>query len=440
MKSSAYIIADRAYIVTEWLLRSAFICFLLQALTGALLTLHYEPSLRPAMTESGKPIIMLETAKAFRHKPTQTLYNAHELLFAEYDTAAKAPFYMPDTLRFLSRILAHSPPDSPILPNAAYYSVEQGIMRSADFGVLVRGVHGAAANLTIIILTLWLSISLLTGTYSQMHRYHWAGGIVLFTLMFGTSIFGYILPMTLRSLAALNILLATLESTPLVGKWLAGIVRGAAPISSPTLVRIYALHVLFIPTVLAASWYALRTTLIRRGQTTNKEAISKEATNKEWARTVLLSIGIVWVSVMTACCITTPPSLDMMNLPADFTAVIAAPQNAQPEWYALGIATLLRVLPAWSVVVGLVMWLCCTVLLPLAEKWSARVEQILRGLLSASLLGLCVLTLWGLQWHPLPTLTLSEENLEIVIVISIVTAILGGAVVGRLRQAEEHSS
>jgi quinol-cytochrome oxidoreductase complex cytochrome b subunit len=430
MKPSAYIIADRAYIVTQWLLRSAFICFLLQALTGALLTMHYEPSLRPAMTESGKPIIMLETTKAFRHKPTQTRYNAHEVLFAEYDTAAKAPFYAPDTLRFLTRILTHSQPNTAILPNAAYYSVEQGIMRSADFGALVRGVHAAAANLTVIMLTLWLGISLLAGTYSQMHRYHWAGGIVLFTLTFGTSILGYILPMNLRSLAALNILLSTLESAPLLGKWLANIVRGASSLSSPTLVRVYALHVLFIPAVLAASWYALRTTIIRHGQTITH----KEATNKKWIRTVLLGIGIVWVSMMMACCITTPPNLDIMNLPADFTAVIASPQQAQPEWYALGIAALLRVIPAWSVMTGLVVWISLAIALPFVTHFSASLAMIVRGTCGVALLGLCALTLCELQWYTFPTVIVTEEHLELVIVISILSGLLGGVLATRLRQ------
>jgi quinol-cytochrome oxidoreductase complex cytochrome b subunit len=431
MKSSAYIIADRAYIVTGWLLRSAFICFLLQALTGALLTLHYEPSLRPAMTESGKPIIMLETTKALRHKPTQTRYNPHELLFAEYDTAAKAPFYAPDTLRFLTRILAYSQSNTPILPNAAYYSVEQGIMRSADFGALVRGVHAAAANLAVIILTLWLGISLLAGTYSQMPYYHWAAGIVLFTLTLGTSVLGYILPMNLRSLAALNILLATLESTPLVGKWLAGILRGASSLSSPTLVRVYALHVLFIPAVLAGLWYALRTTLIWRGQTiTNTEATN----NKEWAQNVLLGIGIVWVSVMMACCIATPSNLALMNLPADFTAVIAAPQQSQPEWYALGMAALLRVLPAWGMMTGLGVWISLATALPFVTRLSASLAMIVRGTCSVALLGLCVLTLWELQWYTFPTVILTEENLELVIVISILSGLLGGVLTARLRQ------
>lgn len=409
----------------QWLLRSAFICFLLQALTGALLTLHYEPSLRPAMTESGKPIIMLETTKAFRHKPTQTRYYAHELLFAEYDTAAKAPFYAPDTLRFLTRILTHSPSNVPILPNAAYYSVEHGVMRSADFGAQVRGVHAAAANLAVIILTLWLGICLLAGTYAQIHHYHWLCGVVLFALTFGTSILGYILPMNLRSFVALNILLSTLESTPLLGKWLAGIVRGASSLSSLTLVRVYALHILFVPIVLAVCWYALGKTSIFRGQTDRE--------GKEWVQTALLGVGIVWLCVMASCCIV-PSSLDAVRLPADMTTVVATSHKTQPEWYALGIAALLRMLPAWSIIAGIVVWLSLAVLQPVIARFSALSAIIIRGLCSAALLGLCALTVWELQWYTFPTLALTEENLEVVVVMSVLNATLGGVLAAGLRE------
>jgi quinol-cytochrome oxidoreductase complex cytochrome b subunit len=236
--------------------------------------------------------------------------------------------------------------------------------------------------------------------------------------------------MNLRSLAALNILLSTLESAPLPGKWLAGILRGASSLSSPTLVRVYALHVLFIPAVLAASWYALRTTLIWRGQTIT----NTEATGKEWVRNVLLGIGIVWVSVMMACCITTPPNLALVNLPADFTAVIAAPQQSQPEWYALGIAALLRVFPAWGMMTGLGVWISLATALPFVTRLSASLAMIVRGTCSVALLGLCVLTLWELQWYTFPTVILTEENLELVIVISILSGLLGGVLTARLRQ------
>ena len=410
------------HVLSPWLLRSAFICFLLQALTGALLTLHYEPSLRPAMTENGKPIVMLEMMQPLRHKPTQTRYNAHDILFAEYDTAAKAPFYAPDTLRVLTRILAHS--HSAILPSAAYYSVEHGIMRSADFGVVVRGIHASSANLTILIFVLWLGAGIVSGIYAQMLIRSWLTGIVLFALTFGTSIVGYILPMNVRSLTALTILLSTLESKPLLGKWLAGIVRGASTISSPTLVRIYALHILLVPTVLAACWYALRRQVVKR---------------EEWAQFLIVGVGILWLCVVMAC-VLTPASQTVLRVPADFTAVFSAPQNAQPEWYALGVAALMKILPAWSVVAGLLVWLLATAALPFVEKRSARIAAILRVTVGIFFMGICTLTLWQVQWYELPALALSEENLEIIVVVSILSGILAGALVAWLGQKAQQKA
>jgi quinol-cytochrome oxidoreductase complex cytochrome b subunit len=137
---------------------------------------------------------------------------------------------------------------------------------------------------------------------------------------------------------------------------------------------------------------------------------------------------------MMACCITTPPNLDIMNLPADFTAVIASPQQAQPEWYALGIAALLRVIPAWSVMTGLVVWISLAIALPFVTHFSASLAMIVRGTCGVALLGLCALTLCELQWYTFPTVIVTEEHLELVIVISILSGLLGGVLATRLRQ------
>lgn len=410
-------------IALEWLLRSAFICFLLQALTGALLTLHYEPSLRPAMTEGGKPIVMLEITQSFRHKPTKTRFTAHDILFAEYDTATKAPFYEPDTLRTLSRVLTHVESNALYLPNAAYLSVEQGIMRSADFGALVRGIHASAATMAVSIFFLWLGICLLAGRYTQMPLVHWAAGIVLIALTFGTSVVGYILPMNMRSVAALDILLSALGAVPLVGKWLVGLLQGASVLALPTLVRLYALHILLIPAVLILCWFVLRKGISWR---------------EKWAQYFLLGVGIVWLCVISACFLPALPTnaAILFTLPADFTHVMATPQNAQPEWYALGVAALLKMLPAWGVSVSAVMWLLALGTLPLVERYSLRTAFVIRCAVGAVLLGLCALTLWELQWYAFPAVALAEEHFETVVVVSVLSVVLAGALIAWLRVRE----
>ncbi len=401
----------------EWLLRSACVCFVLQAFTGALLTLYYEPSLRQAMTESGKPLVMLEVTQSFRYKPTKTLYNAHEILFAEYDTAIKAPFYEPDTLRFLSRLLAQPQSNAPHLPNTAYYSIEQGIMRSADFGGLVRGIHAAAANVLIVVLVCWLSGALLSGYYAQIPLFHWAMGITICAISIGTSILGYILPMNLRSFAALSIVLSTLDSMPLLGKSLADALRGASAIAAPTLIRVYVLHILFLPALLLVCWYALRAYAPKR---------------EEWAEYCLLSIGVIWLCVVMACSLS-PAPIGALGLPLDSSQALATPPNALPEWYALGFAALLRIIPAWSLSIGGILWFGIAVSLPILGRYSGALARATYYLTSASLLGLMGLTLWELRLLPLPTVTIGDEYGEILIVVSVLTFALGAALVAYLR-------
>ncbi len=403
--------------VLKWLLRSACLCFLLQASTGALLTLHYEPSLRPAVTESGTPLVMLEVTQSFRHKPTKTRYNARDILFAEYDTAAKAPLYAPDTLRALSRLLTQSQGNAPYRPNTAYYSIEQGIMRSADFGGLVRGIHGAAANVVIVVLVCWLGVALLSGYYAQIPLSHWAAGITLCAVSIGTSIMGYILPMNLRSFAALSIVLSTLDSMPLLGKSLAGALQGASAIAAPTLIRVYVLHILFLPALLLVCWYALRAYAPKR---------------EEWAKYCLLSIGMIWLCVVMACSLS-PAPIGAFGLPADFSQALSTPPNALPEWYALGFAALLRIIPAWSLSIGGILWFGIAVSLPILRRYSGAAVWAAHWLTSASLLGLVGLTLWELRLLPLPTVIISDEYGEVLIVVSVLTFALGAALVAYLR-------
>jgi quinol-cytochrome oxidoreductase complex cytochrome b subunit len=234
----------------------------------------------------------------------------------------------------------------------------------------------------------------------------------------GTSILGYILPMNLRSFAALSIVLSTLESMPILGKGLAGALRGASAIAAPTLIRVYVLHILFLPALLLGCWYGLRAYIPKR---------------EEWAEYLLLSIGIIWFCVVVACAVA-PTPLGALGLPADFTQALTTPQRAQPEWYALGFAALLRFLPAWSMSVGAVLWLGVAVSLPFLKPYSGIAAQTARWLASSSLLGLVGLTLWELRSYPLPTLTIGDEYGEILIVVSILTFALATTLVVYLRQ------
>ncbi|MCU0426015.1 MAG: cytochrome b N-terminal domain-containing protein [Candidatus Kapabacteria bacterium] len=403
------------------LLGSAAVCFFLQLLTGLLLSLNYEPSLRPAQTLAGKSIVALEITKNFRDKTTQNRFNAGEIVFAEFDTATKAPFYAPDTLRTLSRIITDTASQQPLQPTIAYFSVEQAIMRSSDFGGLVRGMHRAAASVGIVALTLWMLLYLLPFfPHETLIKPHIAGTL-LFALVFGTSLLGYILPMNLQSRAALDIVLATVESFPLLGTVLTKLLKGASALSSTTLVRVYILHILVVPLLIGACWFLLKHTLWERTKS---------------IQSLMMSVGVVWLCTMIACS-TALPSQDIMRLPADLTKVMSMGGMAQPEWYALGFAALLNVFPAWGVSVGAVLWFTLVFIIPLLERFPAFVGNSTKALSAALLLMFCVLTVWELRAWRFPRFGFTDESLEVALVVSILSAAFIGAAWAYCRQSEK---
>lgn len=409
----------------QYCLASAFVCFALQVLTGILLSLQYEPSLRPASTEAGKPLVMVEITKQLRFKPTQTSFSKGERYFLEWDTASKAPFYAPDTLRTVSRLVIDTRSTLPLQATTAYLSVEQGIMRSSDFGSIIRGVHQTAASLSIIVLVCWMLFHLFHGIAAQgllfPHIFPHIAGTLLFALTFGTSIIGYILPMNLQSLAALEILLASLESFPLIGVPLANLLKGSSALGSTTIVRLYILHILLIPALLGVCWYLARTIVLW-----DKERRLQYA---------ILGVSIVWLCVGITCG-TALPTQDSMSLPADFTKVFRINPHAQPEWYALGFAALLKILPSWSVSIGAVLWLSVVVVLPLIERFSQPVGNVCRSLAALFLLGFILLTFWELRHYAFPQFGFTEESLETVLVMSILSATLIGTAIAYKRQSE----
>lgn len=403
------------------LLSSAAVCFFLQILTGLLLSFNYEPSLRPAQTLAGKPIVTLEITKNFRDKTTQNHFNAGEIVFAEFDTATKAPFYAPDTLRALSRIITDTASQQPLQPTIAYFSVEQAIMHSSDFGGLVRGMHRAAASVGIVALTLWMLLYLLPFfRHETLIKPHIAGTL-LFALVFGTSLLGYILPMNLQSRAALDIVLATVESFPLLGTVLAKLLKGASALSSTTLVRVYVLHILVVPVLIGACWFLLKSTLWERTKS---------------IQSLMLSVVVIWLCTIIACA-TALPNQDPMRLPADFTKVIGMNSTAQPEWYALGFAALLNWLPAWSVSIGAVLWFALVLALPFLQRFSSFMSNCTKALSAASLLLFSLLTLWELRTFRFPRFGFTDESFEVAMVVSILSAAFVGAAWAYRRQSKK---
>ncbi|MCS6807652.1 MAG: cytochrome b N-terminal domain-containing protein [Bacteroidota bacterium] len=395
------------YFSALWILRCAALCFLLQSITGLLLTLVYEPSLRPAYTESGSPLVMIETTQPLYHKASKTRFYAHEILFSPIDTVSKKPMISPDTVRLFSRILYDTVSGNARLAPIAYYSVEHGIMRSAAFGWLIRGIHRTATGVSIVLTTLWLILQLLVLAPMQaLSTREQIAGVLLFSGTVLLTVSGSILPSTLRSQALAEICCTTVEELPYIGTTLAALLKGAPVWSSPSLVRTYILHILMLPASTAVCWYILRSLLTQRPL-------------------ALLAAGIVltWFCVIITCAYTIP-SPNNQHVPAQYSGTVESFQIA-PEWYAHGLTALLQNIPLWSVSVGSFLWTTCILLTPIVQRFAARIASYGNIFAGCMLLLLSFWTIWEARNHHIPSIGFRDETtIETAVVATVLSTIV----------------
>jgi hypothetical protein len=131
----------------------------------------------------------------------------------------------------------------------AYLSVEH-ITHQQTLGWFVRGLHYWSGGLMVIMLFLHFCRQVLNGGYKAPREATWLVGVVLLFLVLATSLLGYILRWDERGLYGLRVALAAIRSVPYVGENLVALAQGGSEITSLTLTRMFALHVVAMPLLL----------------------------------------------------------------------------------------------------------------------------------------------------------------------------------------------
>jgi ubiquinol-cytochrome c reductase cytochrome b subunit len=134
--------------------------------------------------------------------------------------------------------------------NEAYQSVRY-ITHQQTLGWFVRGLHYWCGGLMVVMLYLHICRQLILGGYKSPREATWLVGVVLLALVLTTSLLGYVLRWDQRGIYGLRALLSGLQTVPGVGEQLVLLTQGGPEITSLTLSRIFALHVVVIPLLLA---------------------------------------------------------------------------------------------------------------------------------------------------------------------------------------------
>ncbi len=120
------------------------------------------------------------------------------------------------------------------------------------FGWFVRGLHYWSGGLMVVMIVLHVFRQVILGGYKSPREGIWLIGVVLLILVISTSFLGYVLRWDDRGMAGLKVALTIFERIPLVGDGLVRLVQGGPDLSTITLTRLYAMHVIFIPILIMA--------------------------------------------------------------------------------------------------------------------------------------------------------------------------------------------
>ncbi len=223
-------------------------------------------------------------------------------------------------------------------PDHAYDSV-QYIEREVTFGAFVRGLHHWGASAMVVAVGLHMLQAFLYGAYKPPREVMWMVGVVLFLAVLAFAFTGYLLPWDQNAYWATQIGINMVGTVPGIGNFVVRVLRGGDTLGALTLSRFFAVHVLFLPLMLAIGVMVHLFILRRVGPAGPWSADrARQGSETFYPRQVYMD-AVVIVAVFTVVSVmalaVSFPLADKAN-PADtsFTPV--------PEWYFLFYYQLLK--------------------------------------------------------------------------------------------------
>jgi len=138
----------------------------------------------------------------------------------------------------------------------AYESVYY-ITHRQTLGWFVRGLHYWSGGLMVVMVFIHFCRQILLGGYKAPREGTWLLGVLLLFAVLAMSFLGYVLRWDERGIAGLRVALAVLDRVPLIGDDLVLLLQGGPEITTLTLTRVFALHVIIVPLVMTfiVAWH-----------------------------------------------------------------------------------------------------------------------------------------------------------------------------------------
>jgi ubiquinol-cytochrome c reductase cytochrome b subunit len=218
-------------------------------------------------------------------------------------------------------------------------------------GLVVRQIHHWTADVFAATVVVHLCRIFFTGAFRKPREINWIIGLTMLLLVIGNGFAGYSLPDDLLSATGLRIGYSLLLSIPFVGTWIASLFFGGAYPGPSTIGRLFILHVLILPALiavllgihLAIVWRQKHTQFAGPGRTERNVVGSRLWPTYAAKSTALFAALVAVVAALGGLAQINPIWL---YGPYRTSAVTTA---AQPDWYMGWLEGALRIFPPWRV-------------------------------------------------------------------------------------------
>ena len=217
------------------------------------------------------------------------------------------------------------------------------IMREVRGGWWIRYMHSNMASMLFMV----VYIHMIRGMYYELDkRKAWKVGIIIYIMMMGTALMGYVLPWGQMSIWGATVITSLVTVIPIIGEEIVRIIWGGYTIGETTLNRFYSIHYIMPMIILGmVGWHI---SVIHKEGTSGKriKGITRKTgwslyENYNWKDI----IGVQWILIIVTWIITKEPNRlgnAENNEPANS---MKTPRHIVPEWYFLPYYAILRSVP-----------------------------------------------------------------------------------------------
>src|SRR2546423_2554301 len=218
-------------------------------------------------------------------------------------------------------------------------------------GLVIRQIHHWAALIFVAAIVTHLCRVFFTGAFRRPRELNWLVGVTLLVLAIFNGFTGYSIPDDLLSGTGLRIAYSVVLSIPLAGTWIAFLIFGGEFPTPNVIARLFVIHILIVPALLAGLltahmailWHQKHTQFPGRGRREDNIEGSRL-----WPTYAIRSVGLLFLVFAVVAALGGLAQINPIWLYGPFRPDVAA-AGSQPDWYVGWLEGALRLFPNWEV-------------------------------------------------------------------------------------------